>query len=85
LTRQETPLEYGVVITDEKSRITRFLEKPAWSEVFSDTVNTGIYVLEPAVFRYIEAAAKFDFSKDLFPLLMEKGMTSLVMSARLLV
>lgn len=73
LTRQETPLEYGVVITDEKSRITRFLEKPAWSEVFSDTVNTGIYVLEPAVFRYIEASTKFDFSKDLFPLLMEKG------------
>ncbi len=73
LTRQETPLEYGVVITDEKGKITRFLEKPAWSEVFSDTVNTGIYVLEPAVFRYIEAEAKFDFSKDLFPLLMEKG------------
>lgn len=73
LTRQETPLEYGVVITDEKDRITRFLEKPAWSEVFSDMVNTGIYVLEPTVFRYIEAETKFDFSKDLFPLLMEKG------------
>jgi mannose-1-phosphate guanylyltransferase / phosphomannomutase len=73
LTRQESPLEYGVVITDAKGKITRFLEKPAWSEVFSDTVNTGIYVLEPAVFRYIEAEAKFDFSKDLFPLLMEKG------------
>ncbi len=73
LNRQENPLEYGVVITDEKDKITRFLEKPAWSEVFSDTVNTGIYVLEPSVFRYIEKGVKFDFSKDLFPLLMDQG------------
>lgn len=73
LTRQETPLEYGVVITDEREKIVRFLEKPGWSEVFSDTVNTGIYVLEPKIFSYFDRGVKFDFSKDLFPLLMEKG------------
>ncbi|MFZ5924426.1 MAG: nucleotidyltransferase family protein, partial [Bacillota bacterium] len=41
LTRVSTPLEYGVVITEDDGRISRFLEKPSWSEVFSDTVNTG--------------------------------------------
>ncbi|HHX39687.1 MAG TPA: nucleotidyltransferase family protein, partial [Armatimonadetes bacterium] len=49
LTRVESPLEYGVVITDQDSRIRRFLEKPDWSQVFSDTINTGIYILEPEV------------------------------------
>ena len=53
----------------------RVLEKPTWGEVFSDTVNTGIYILEPEVLDYIPAGKKFDFSKDLFPLLMEKGHT----------
>ena len=37
------------MITDEDGRIERFLEKPSWGEVFSDTINTGIYVLEPEV------------------------------------
>lgn len=67
------PLEYGVVITEPGGGITRFLEKPGWGEVFSDTVNTGIYILEPQVLDYIPPNKKFDFSKDLFPLLMEQG------------
>ena len=53
LTRVDNPLEYGVVITDEDGRIRRFLEKPSWGEVFSDTINTGIYVLEPEIFQYM--------------------------------
>ena len=73
LSRQESPVEYGVVVTDKKDKIVRFLEKPDWSEVFSDTVNTGIYVLEPEIFSYFEQGIKFDFSKDLFPLLMQEG------------
>jgi mannose-1-phosphate guanylyltransferase/phosphomannomutase len=73
LTPQENPLEYGIVITEEDGRIVRFLEKPRWGEVFSDTVNTGIYILEPEVLDYIPAGKKFDFSKDLFPLLMERN------------
>ena len=48
LTRVESPLAYGIVITDEAGRIVRFLEKPSWGEVFSDTINTGIYLLEPS-------------------------------------
>lgn len=72
LTRVDCPLEYGVVVTQPDGQITRFLEKPSWSEVFSDTVNTGIYVLEPEVLKYIEPNRMFDFSKDLFPLLLRE-------------
>ena len=43
----DNPLEFGVVITDDGGRVRRFLEKPSWGEVFSDTVNTGMYILEP--------------------------------------
>ncbi len=67
LTRMENPLQYGVVITDEDGRISRFLEKPTWGEVFSDTINTGIYILEPEVFDRIPSEEPFDFSQDLFP------------------
>jgi len=74
LTRVTSPLEYGVVITDDDGRITRFLEKPSWSEVFSDTVNTGIYVLEPDVLRLFDPGVEFDFSKNLFPLILKKGL-----------
>jgi mannose-1-phosphate guanylyltransferase/phosphomannomutase len=69
----ENPLEFGIVVTDEEGRIERFLEKPSWSQVFSDTINTGIYVLEPEVLRHIPTDRPFDFSKELFPLLLEMG------------
>lgn len=72
LTRVDCPLEYGVVITSEDGKITQFLEKPGWGEVFSDTVNTGIYVLEPEALDYFAPGQKFDFSKDLFPLLLRE-------------
>lgn len=71
LKREPIPLEYGVVITDDNGRITRFLEKPSWAEVFSDTINTGIYILEPEVMDYYEKGENFDFSKDLFPRLLK--------------
>lgn len=67
LTHAENPLAFGVVITDKNGKITRFLEKPSWGEVFSDTINTGIYILEPEALDYIPEKEDFDFSKDLFP------------------
>ncbi len=67
------PLEYGVVMTDETGKIVRFLEKPSWGEVFSNLANTGIYILEPKALSYFEKNKKFDFSQDLFPLLMNEG------------
>jgi len=73
LTRVDNPLEYGVVITSRDGRIERFVEKPGWGEVFSDTVNTGIYILEPEVLGLIPDGTFFDFSRDLFPLLLSSG------------
>lgn len=67
------PLEYGVIITDDAGHITQFLEKPSWAQVFSDTINTGIYVLNPKVFDYFERDKVFDFSTDLFPILLKNG------------
>jgi mannose-1-phosphate guanylyltransferase / phosphomannomutase len=72
LTRVPNPIEFGVVITDKDGRINRFLEKPSTSEIFSDTVNTGTYILEPEVLEYLPANTECDFSKDLFPLLLAK-------------
>ncbi len=66
----ENPLDYGVVITDKDSRVQRFVEKPGASEIFSDTVNTGIYILEPEVLLYVLLGKEQDFAKDLFPLLL---------------
>lgn len=75
LSRVDVPLEYGVVVTDSQGNITRFLEKPGWSEVFSDTVNTGIYILEPSVLSLFEEGQFFDFAKDLFPIMLKQGKT----------
>jgi len=72
LTRVDVPLEYGVVITDKNGAVSGFLEKPSWSEVFSDTVNTGIYILEPEVLKYFEKGKKFDFSQELFPMMLSR-------------
>jgi mannose-1-phosphate guanylyltransferase/phosphomannomutase len=69
----ENPLDFGIVITEEDGRITRFLEKPAWGQVFSDTVNTGIYLLESSVLDEIPPEEEYDFSADLFPKLLEDG------------
>jgi mannose-1-phosphate guanylyltransferase/phosphomannomutase len=69
----DNPLEFGIVVTDEDGRVERFLEKPSWGQVFSDTINTGIYVLEPEVLRHVPTDRPYDFSKELFPLLLEMG------------
>ncbi len=75
LTSVENPLQFGVVITNKEGVILRFLEKPGWGEVFSDTINTGIYVFEPEILDYIPENVPYDFSKDLFPKLMKEGIT----------
>ena len=67
------PLDYGVVITDRRGRITRFLEKPGWGDVISDTVNTGIYVLEPEILAGLQPDTAYDFSRDVLPPLLDRG------------
>ena len=74
LKAMENPLEFGIVITREDGSIERFLEKPTWGQVFSDTINTGIYVLQPEIFDYIEPDKPVDFSSDVFPRLLDDGM-----------
>ncbi|MBZ0201813.1 MAG: NTP transferase domain-containing protein [Ignavibacteria bacterium] len=78
LTRAKFPLQFGIVLTDKEGKITKFFEKPTWSEVFSDTINTGIYVLEKETLSLVTKArgakADCDFSKDLFPYLLKHKM-----------
>ncbi len=74
LTPVDNPLEFGIVITRDDGTIERFLEKPTWGQVFSDTINTGIYVLEPAIFDYIAEGRSVDFSSEVFPQLLAQGL-----------
>jgi mannose-1-phosphate guanylyltransferase / phosphomannomutase len=74
LVHVENPLEFGIVITHEDGRIERFLEKPTWGQVFSDTINTGIFVLEPEIFDHIEADRPVDFSSEVFPKLLAEDL-----------
>lgn len=73
LKRVSNPLEYGVVALGNDGRIERFIEKPSWGQILSDTVNTGIYVLSPEILDDIEPGIPVDFSRDLFPRLLKKG------------
>lgn len=69
----DNPLEFGIVITRDDGSIERFLEKPTWGQVFSDTINTGIYVLEPEIFDFIPEGVAVDFSGDSFPAALAEG------------
>lgn len=71
LTETDNPTEFGIVGLDSEGRVERFKEKPAKEEVFSNLINAGIYVLEKEALDYIPSREKFDFSKNLFPLLLE--------------
>jgi mannose-1-phosphate guanylyltransferase/phosphomannomutase len=73
LTRVPNPLEFGVAILDDQQRVVDLVEKPSWGEVFSDTVNTGIYVFDPQVFDYISTEHAVDWAKDVFPRLRHEG------------
>lgn len=74
LTHVPDPLQFGLVITEPDGKIVRFLEKPTWGEVFSDAVNTGIYVIEPDVIEMIPYRDEYDFSKELYPRMLREGM-----------
>jgi mannose-1-phosphate guanylyltransferase/phosphomannomutase len=73
LKRVPNPLEFGIIIVDDDGRVRRFLEKPTWGQVFSDTVNTGIYVMEPEVLDHVAAGEPVDWSHDVFPALLAAG------------
>jgi mannose-1-phosphate guanylyltransferase / phosphomannomutase len=66
------PLEFGIVMVGGDGSVERFLEKPSWGQVFSDTINTGIYVFEPEIFDFI-GPGEVDFSSEVFPRLVAEG------------
>ena len=70
----DSPTEFGVVVS-EKNEIKRFIEKPNWSAVCSDTVNTGIYILDKSMIKYDTGDRPIDFSKNVFPSMLKDGVT----------
>jgi mannose-1-phosphate guanylyltransferase len=72
LTEVERPEQFGIVEMNEENRIIRFKEKPGKDEVFSNLINAGIYILEPEVLDYIPPHQEYDFSKNVFPTLLEE-------------
>ncbi len=73
LTKVDNPTEFGIVGLDAENRIVRFLEKPKAEQVFSNLINAGIYILKKDVLDYVPSDRPFDFSKNLFPILLENG------------
>lgn len=69
----EDPGGYGIVEIDEKSRILRFVEKPAPGTTSSNLANAGFYILQPQVIDYIPQDTFYDFGYNLFPELLSKG------------
>lgn len=69
----DDPTEYGIAEIDANYQIKRFKEKPSPGEIFSNLASTGMYVCDPEIFDHIPAGEKFDFARNLFPELMEKG------------
>lgn len=67
------PLRYGLALCGRDSLIRSFIEKPDWSRVVTNRVNTGIYVISPRAMELVPENTAFDFAKDLFPLLLERG------------
>jgi mannose-1-phosphate guanylyltransferase/phosphomannomutase len=74
LRRVENPVDFGIVITNAEGWVERFLEKPTWGQVFSDTINTGIYVLEPQLLDLIPEHESVDFSEVVFPAALKRGL-----------
>ena len=68
----DNPQQYGVVITDDDGCIRQFFEKPVQEQIISNTVNTGIYILEPKVLAMMESNRAYDFSYDIFPVLLKQ-------------
>lgn len=67
LTRVKDPTQYGLVITDEKGYVRRFLEKPSWDEVETNTVSAGGYLFEPSVLKHIPEGKAYSLERGLFP------------------
>ncbi|MBW4511908.1 MAG: NDP-sugar synthase [Scytonematopsis contorta HA4267-MV1] len=70
---KEEVSSYGVVVTDEDGRVKAFQEKPSVEEALSTNINTGIYIFEPEIFKYIPSGVEYDIGSELFPQLVKEG------------
>jgi mannose-1-phosphate guanylyltransferase len=77
LTPVDNPTIYGVVETDAKGIVQRFVEKPSWDKVTTNMINAGIYILEPEVLAHVPPSIPSMFEYYLFPRLLEMGETIL--------
>ncbi|MEO8078847.1 MAG: NDP-sugar synthase [Acidobacteriota bacterium] len=75
LTPVDNPRAYGLVETDPNGNILRFLEKPGDDEITCNTINAGIYVLEPDTFDRIPKDTPWSIERSFFPSLIERGET----------
>lgn len=73
IAKEEIP-NFGVVVTDQNGAITQFQEKPTLEEAKSDYINTGIYIFNYEIFNHIPENTFYDFAKNVFPSLMQKGL-----------
>jgi mannose-1-phosphate guanylyltransferase/phosphomannomutase len=73
LTVVEDPTSYGLVICDKNDRVTEFREKPSWEHVIANTINAGIYIADPGIFKLVPKNKEFSFERQLYPTLLEKG------------
>jgi len=73
LTTVEDPTIYGLVITDENGRVLEFREKPSWEHVTANTINAGVYIVEPSIFKLVPKGKEYSFERQLYPALLEKG------------
>src|ERR1044071_5047038 len=75
LTAVDNPSAYGLVETDDHGNIRRFLEKPNPDEITCDTINAGIYLLEPDTFDRIPKDTPWSIERSYFPSLIERHET----------
>ena len=75
LTPVDNPAAYGLVETDSAGNIQRFLEKPKPDEITCDTINAGIYILEPETFDRIPKDTPWSIERSFFPSLIERQET----------
>jgi len=73
LVKVDNPSAFGLVITDENGKITKFIEKPKQEEIISDTINAGVYVFQPEVLEEIPPGKNVSVEKETFPQILQKG------------
>jgi mannose-1-phosphate guanylyltransferase/phosphomannomutase len=73
LTEVEDPTAFGLVLTERDGRVKQFIEKPAWSMVTAKTINAGIYVVDPKIFREVPKGKPYSFERELYPSLLNQG------------